>query len=564
MATAALALVRPWPVFRSFVGYQASWIGSDLIAGLTLAAIAIPEQMATAKLGSMPPQVGFFAFIAATLGFLIFGAGRQTSVGADSTITPIFAGALVLLAAAGTPGYLVLASGLALMVGGIIVIAGLLKMGWIGNLLSAPVTTGFLAGIAIHIFISQLPAALGLPPIHGEMVEKTYRILQSLGQTNAYDLAIAAGVFILIATSHAISGKLPGALVAVVLATGATMMMNLDGAHNVGVLGHVQGGLPAMWTPPADPAAFLAVLPLALLVALIAMVQTAAVARSFPEPGMAPDVDADLIGLGAANLFAGFLGAFPVNASPPRTAIVAESGARSQMAGLAAVAATLALLVFGTSLLTRIPHAALAGVLLFVATRIFRIGDMRKILAASPLEALFILVTAAAIVILPIAVGVALGVGLSLLQGAWTSARMRLRPMHLLTGSSVWWLSKPGEAPDDADPAVAVFAFQAPLSFLNADGFHQQVLAVIQARRGALKLIILEAAGILDVDFTAAAVFKDAIARSRAAGVDFAVARLESEMAQRAFARLGLNAALGAGRIFPSVAEAVKALSAKG
>src|SRR4051795_4387128 len=147
-----------WPVFRSLRGFRAATLPGDLVAGLTLAAIAIPEQMATARLGGFAPQIGFFAFIAGSLGFALFGANRFLSCGADSTITPIFAGGLALLAASGAPEYAGVAAALALLVGLMLVLAGGFRLGGIANLLSVPVTVGFLAGISAHIIVSQLPA----------------------------------------------------------------------------------------------------------------------------------------------------------------------------------------------------------------------------------------------------------------------------------------------------------------------------------------------------------------------------------------------------------------------
>ena len=156
-----------WPLFRSLASYRASSLPADLIAGLTLAAIAIPEQMATARLGGFSPQIGFFAFMAGSLGFAMFGANRFLSCGADSTITPIFAGGLILMAASGSPQYQSLAVALALLVGVILVAASLFRLGWIANLLSTPVTSGFLAGISVHILVSQMPGVLGLPTPSG-------------------------------------------------------------------------------------------------------------------------------------------------------------------------------------------------------------------------------------------------------------------------------------------------------------------------------------------------------------------------------------------------------------
>src|ERR1043166_4595422 len=172
-----------WPVFRSLRSFRAADLPGDLIAGLTLAAIAIPEQMATALLGHLSPLIGFFAFIAGSIGFAAFGANRFLSCGADSTITPIFAGGLLLMAASGSPDYHALAVALALMVGAIL-IPSLFRMGWIANLLSTPVTVGFLAGIAVHILVSQMPGVLGLPPPKGPMLDRIIALAQQLGSTN--------------------------------------------------------------------------------------------------------------------------------------------------------------------------------------------------------------------------------------------------------------------------------------------------------------------------------------------------------------------------------------------
>jgi len=549
-----------WPIFRSLAGYRPGFIAPDLIAGLTLAAIVIPEQMATARLGGLPPQYGFFAFIAASLAFLVFGSSRFMSVGADSTITPIFFGGLVLLAGAGSPQYLTQAAVLALMVGVIIIAAGLGRMGWVADLLSVPVTNGFLAGIAIHIIASQAPAALGVAGAGGNLLYQLGAIWQALPQANLYTVAVAAGVLALTATAHLLSARIPGALIGMVLATWAVVGLGLQ-SRGVEVLGVIPGGLPHLTLPMIGLNQVLQMLPLALLIALVSMVQTGATSRSFPsDPGEPPDVDGDYIGLGIANMLAGVVGAFPVDASPPRTGIVSESGGRSQLTGLAAVVVVVLLLVFGAGLLTHVPHAALAGVLLFVAARIIRVRQMRAVAASSPFEFALILATTAAIVVLPIETGVSLGIGLSLLYGMWSSVRPRSYRLHRVVGTTVWWPTT-AIAKGETLTGVVVIGFQAPLSFLNADVFRRLILAAMQPGSGAVKLLVLEATGIIDIDFTAAQAFKDVIAHAREAGVIFAVARLEAYNAQAALDRLGLRQALGENRLFNSVNDAITALA---
>src|SRR5436189_3450644 len=232
-----------WPLFRSLGSFRLADLPGDLIAGLTLAAIAIPEQMATARLGGFSPEIGFFAFIMGSIGFAMFGANRFLSCGADSTITPIFAGGLLLMAASGSADYQALATALALMVGVILILASLFRMGWIANLLSTPVTVGFLAGISVHILVSQLPGVLGLPAPKGPMLDRIFELVQQLGATNLYTLAIGLGVLAVVAGSEAISAKIPGALVGLVAATIAVIAAGLE-AKGVAVVGAVPASLP--------------------------------------------------------------------------------------------------------------------------------------------------------------------------------------------------------------------------------------------------------------------------------------------------------------------------------
>ena len=186
---------KPWPLFRSFAGWRWRDLGPDAVAGLTLAAIAIPEQMATARLAGFPPQIGFIALLAGAVGFAAFGASRLMSVGADSTIAPIFAGALALLATAGSPHYAADAAALALGVGVALALGGALGLGFVADLLSIPVTTGFLAGIAGHIVVSQAPALLGVAPPSGPLVAQVVALAGGLGQTSLPTLGL--GLFVL-------------------------------------------------------------------------------------------------------------------------------------------------------------------------------------------------------------------------------------------------------------------------------------------------------------------------------------------------------------------------------
>ncbi|TPM36002.1 SulP family inorganic anion transporter [Mesorhizobium sp. B2-3-5] len=548
----------PWLPLRAMSGWTRRDLNGDLIAGVTLAAIAIPEQMATARLGGFAPEIGFFAFVAGSVAFALFGANRHLSAGADSTITPLFAGSLALLATAGSPHYLALAAMLALMVGLIVILSGVFRLGWVADLLSVPVTTGFLAGIAIHIIVSQLPGLLGLPSESGETVRRIGEIAGNLHLTNPWSLTLGLGVFAIVFCSERISARVPGALIGMVLATVAVAVFGLKD-HGVEVLGALPNGLPQPGPPLAGLDDVQALVPLALLIAIVVMVQTAATSRSFAPQGDAPDVNRDFVGVGAGSIAASLFGAFAVNASPPRTAIVSQSGGRSQLSSLIAAAIVLLLGAFGGGLLADVPQAALAGVLMFVAQHILRWKVFADVYRQAPVEFALILITMAAIVVLPIETGVAVGIGLSLLHGTWSATRTQVLELEQVPGTSVWW--PPGEpSAGEQLPGVLVAAFQAPLSFVNADRFKRGLFDLVDARNDTVKLVVLEASNIVEIDYTAAQALIDTVHHCREAGAVFAVARLESLRAQAALARFGIADLVGPQRIFHSVDAAIRTL----
>ena len=529
----------------------------EVLVGLTLAAITIPEQMATARLGGFEPQVGLFAFVAATLGFAAVGANRLTTVGADTTITPIFAGSLAILAASGA-SLGASAVSLAFLVGAILALAGFLRLGWVAGLLSTPVLTGFLAGIAVHILVSQLPTLFALPGGHHEVVAQLASIYDQRSAISPVASSIGLSVLAAMLICERFAPRLPGALIAVALATLASFYLELE-VRGLPVLGILPQGLPHVFVPDFGPDHLRELVPLALVVALVVMMQTAAVAQAFRDPdGGEANVDRDFLGIGAANLLAGLAGAFPVNASPPRTAVVAESGGRSQLGALVAAALVLALAMAGGSLLAHVPQAALAGVLLFVAKRIFRLSTIMAVARQAPAEFALILFTALAIILLPIETGVAIGVGLSLLHGVWATTRSEAIELCRIVGTTIWWPPGDGEAEEEVS-GVLVVAFQAPLLFANAIGFKRGLVGLVERRRP--HLVVLEAGSIAVVDYTAAQALLAVIAVCHSRGATIAIARLESVRAHEALTRFGVIAALGPGHVFRSVEEAVRSLA---
>ncbi len=528
----------------------------DALAGLLLAAIAIPEQIATARLAGMPPASGLFTFAAGAVGFAVFGTNRFLSAGADSTIAPIFAGSLAMLAAAGSPDYAVLAALFSIMVGVVLIASALLRAGWVADLLSIPVTAGFMAGIAIHIIVGQVPSVLGVPDAHGRLAAQLVQILHRLPDTNIYALGI--GLFVLIVTqiTERLAKHWPGALLALVAVSAITVALHLQ-RHGVDVLGALPTTLPHIALPTADLDNVLRISPLALIVALVCMMQTAAVLRAFPSHPEGPHhVARDFGGIGASCIIAGLIGGFAVNASPPRTAVVVSAGGGSQAVSIVAVVIAAALLFDGGNLLALVPHAALGGILIAVALRIFRVNEIVNIARHGGSEIWLVAASTLLVVALPIETGMLASIVLSLLHSFYFVARPLCQELARAPGTTVWWPPQ-GEA-GEHEPGVLVFAAAAPLNFTNAVFIRDQLRTAIERAKTPVRLVVLEASGVTDIDYTGAHVLQLAIKGLRGRGIEVALARLSAERAHEGATRTGLLGAFGPDRVFRSVEDAVR------
>lgn len=547
---------RDW-LFASLRDYSPAWLSGDLIAAMTLAAIAIPEQLATARLTGMPPMSGLFAFAAGTFAFAAFGANRFISVGADSTIAPIMVGALAALAVPGAVQYASMAAILALLVGIILLLARVVRAGWIADLLSIPVITGFLAGISIHIFVGQLPSIMGIDAIHGNLMERFADVVGRARHFRVLPLVIGIGVLVLTQAAERWNPRIPGALIGLVISALAVRLFALD-HRGVAVLGALPIAPPALSLSLPNWDVITELLPAALILALVCMIQTAAVVRTFPsDPDGEEDITRDFAGVGAGCILAAFFGAFAVNASPPRTAVVEEAGGRSQLSGLFAIAIVAAVVLVASSTFKYVPEAALSGVLLFIAIRLFRVETMRQIYRKSAWEFLVLIGSAALVVFLPIETGVTLSIILSLLHSVYVIARPDITELARVPGTTIWW-ALPPDRPREHEPGVLVIAPSAPIYFVNASYLRASLTEAIAAKEGACEYVIIEAHGVIDIDFTGSQMLQQVIAELRGRGIDLAIARMSSERARDAARRTGLLDVLGEDHLFHSVEEAVQ------
>lgn len=547
-------MLRP---FESLHGYQRSWASSDVVGGLMLLVIAVPEQLATSRLAGMPPITGFYAFVAGTVVFALLGSNPQMSVGADSTIAPLFATGVAALALSGSPHYVELVAILAVMVGLMVMLVSILRLGWIADFLSTPIVTGFLSGVAVIIIIHQLPDFLGLPSPTGSNAHRIGDIATHLGAINGWTVALGAGVLVVMFVSARLDRRIPGGLIGLVGSTVLVSAFDLQ-AHGVAVLGTVHSGAPHWGLTGLSWSTLGSLAPLAAVVALVVVTQTAATTRAFAEQG-GYDVEAgqDFLAVGAGSVLAGLVGAFPVDASPPRTGAVVTAGGRTQAGALGAALAVLILIPFA-NILRDVPLATLAAVLIFVALRLFKPADLRAIARFDLFEFGLTSITLLTVVLIGVEQGIGVAVGLAILDRIRLSARPQLHVLGRLAGTTSW-------APLAVDPSateqagVLVLLFATPLWYANAVHFRDEVTTAL-AREPRTHILVLDALGMSDIDFTGSRVMSQILSACQRDHIVFGVARAGDHL-RVMLGRSGLESRIGPGRFFPSVDEAVTTLS---
>lgn len=541
-------------LFSSLRHYPRSAFGPDLLAALTLLVIAVPEQLATSRLAGMPPITGFYAFIAGSLLFAVLGSNPQMSVGADSTIAPLFAISIAHLAPLGSVHYVVLIGLLAVAVGVIVALIGLLRLGWIAEFLSAPIITGFMAGIAVIIAIHQLPDLFGLSSVSGGNLHRVTVVAKEFSATNGWSLAIGLIVFSIVVAGERINNKLPGALVGLVASTVAVALFSLK-EHGVQVLGNIAHHAPHLGLTNLSVSSVTSVLTIACVVALVVVTQSAATSRAFADEGhYETDINRDFIGVGVGSIASGLVGAFPVNASPARTAAVASAGGRTQFVGLAAAAA-LILLIPAAGLLKDVPLATLAGVLIYIATRIFHVRDILAIAHFDLFEFGLTIITLLTVALVGVEQGIGVAVALAVIDRTRISARPQLHVLGRMPGTTSW---VPLSIDPDAVQTTGILSvlFATPLWYANAIHFRTQITEAKRRAVGETTLLVLDAAGMSDLDYTGTKTLREVLTELDQAKIHFAMARVGDHV-RGSLARSGLLERIGESELYSSVDAAV-------
>ncbi len=544
-------------LLSSVWGYRRGWLAGDVAASLTLLAIAVPEQLATARLAGMPPITGFYAFVAGSVVFAVLGSNPRMSVGADSTIAPLFAVGAAALVAAGSPSFVALVGILAVLVGVLVAAVGLLRLGWIAEFLSVPIISGFLGGVAVIIAVHQLPDLFGLPSAGGSTVHRIGAVVGDVHLINGWTAGIGIGVFAVVMLAERVDHRLPGALVALIASTLLVRGLDLH-THGVAVLGPVAVGAPRLGLQGLSWSAVAELAPIAGVVALVVVSQTAATTRAFPDrAGDQPDVNRDFLAVGAGNVVAGLVGAFPVNASPPRTAAVVEASGRTQLGGLVA-AGGLVLLIPALVLLENLPVATLAAVLIFIASRILPVRELIDVARYNRVEFGLAVITLLTVALVGVEQGIVVAVALAILDRTRLSARPHLQILGRIP-STTSWAPLGGTDHPVVVPGTLVALFATPLWYANATQFRAELAAVIDRSQPAPRLVVLDAIGMTDLDYTGSRALAAVLDQIHRRGTRFAMART-SPAVQASLARSGLRARIGEDHFFASVGEAVDAL----
>ena len=540
-------------------GYRRAWLGADALAALTLVAVALPSQMATARLAGLPAVVALYAFLSGSLLYAALGTKPHLSVGADSTIAPVLATAATAVAAAGSAGYAATMAFMALVVGALLIVVGLLRLGWISDFLSTPVVTGVLAGIAVEIVVRQLPVILGVKGGGTTTLGRLGALSGQIGRTNGWCVGIALGVLALVIVAQRIDHRLPGALVGLVLSIIAVDALGLASHHGVAVIGAVHGGLPHIGLPSAPWSHLRLLVAPVLTGAFVCIAQTAATVREAGADVAAPDdFNRDLIGVGAGSLAAGLMGAFAVDASPPNTAIVSASGSRSQLTNVMAALIVLLVVLVATGPIRQLPEATLGATLVFIATKLFRAGQLRTVLRFDRLEFALAVSTLVVVAFVGIEQGVALAMVLSLADRTRRTARPQDTVLGREPGTDHWIPVDIGHTTEEV-PGIVVYLMYAPLWYGNADYFRNRARQLVSAAPSPVHAMVLDAVAISDIDYTGLRALGDLVAELRRQGVTLAIAR-SSHLVHHDLKHGALLEQLGPGHLFTSVEAGVEAL----
>ncbi|HEV8372127.1 MAG TPA: sulfate permease [Actinomycetota bacterium] len=538
--------------------YRRPWLRPDLLAALSLWAVLVPQALAYGQLAGLPPVTGLYTALGAMLLYVLFGTSRYLNLGPESSVAILVASSLAPLAGADPDRYAALAALLALLVGALLLLGRLARLGVITRLLSAPVLTGYLAGSAIVIVGGQLTKITGIDLEDSSWPTVLGGLLQNLEQTNLWALGFAVGTALVVLLVARFAPRLPAPLVAVLLATAAVSVFGL--ADRLDVVGSIDTGVPVPALPDAGVRDALDLLGPAASVALLVFSGSVLTGRSLAARDR-EDLDAnrEFVGLGAANLAAGLLQGFPANASDSRSFVAANAGGRSQMTGLIGAGLVLVTLLALIPLFRNLPNAALGAVIILTAIRLVDLRELRRLWRVRRSDFVLALITFAGVLVFGVLGGIGVGVLASLLEVMRRAVLPHTAVLGMVAGTATY---RDVEQYADAEtlPGLVVYRFDAPVFFANADVFRDQIRELMRDAKVPVREVIVNAEGINDLDTTGIQMLERLLDDLEDQDVHLSWARVRTPL-RNLMRSTGLEQRIGAGNFHLRVEDAVAAFS---
>jgi len=541
-------------LFQAMRPFERARAVRDALAGIELAAMSIPQALGYTSIAGMPAVTGFYTLLLPLLAFATFGSSRYLVVAADSATAAILAGGVAGMAPLASAKYVALAGTVALLTAGFLLVARLLRLGFIADFLSQTVLVGFLTGVGFQVGIAVLGAMLGLEIHSRRSVLQLVQVLRGLPQIHVPSLLLSAAVVAGVLILGRVAPRVPGPLIAVAGAISASAIWDFA-ARGIAVIGPVAGGLPHVGLPGVSWHEVELLVPVAGSCFVMIVAQSAATARIYATRNhQLLDENADLVGLCAANTAAGLSGTFVVNGSPTQTAMVESSGGRSQVAHVAAAAVVALVLLFFTRPLQYLPRCVLGSIVFIVAIRLVDVRGLRSIRIESPGEFLLALTTTGVVVLVGVEQGIVFAMVLSLLRIVHHSYRPHTAV--LMKGEAGLWQLTPVVPGAVTEPGLVIYRFGAPLFYANASEFSDEIRLLVGPAPSRVRWLVVDAGAITHVDYTAARVVRDLQQNLAERHVELVFAHVQSDL-KPDLDRHHLTEAIGADRIFDTLHEAL-------
>jgi sulfate permease, SulP family len=545
---------RVVPALEWLPAYDRTWLPRDIVAGLTTAAVILPKSMAYAALAGLPVQVGLYTALVPTAIYAVFGTSRRLHVSTTTTIGILAAAEIASAAPGGSAAQLMtVASTLAVMVGILLVLASALRLGFLANFISDPVLTGFKAGIGVVIVVDQAPKLLGIHFDKGGFFENVFAILGHVPETSIPTLAVALGTLAIMVFLPKLVPRVPAPLVAVGAAIAASGLMGL-GASGVSVVGAIPAGLPSLVLP--DTSLFPRLWAGALGIALMSFTESIAAGRAFAKHGEhRPDANQELLATGLANAAGGLFGAMPGGGGTSQTAVNTRAGACSQMAGIVTAASTVAVLLFLAPMISLMPHATLAAVVIATSVGLISVVDFAAISRVRRTEFIWAVAAMAGVILIGTLQGIVAAVILSM---GYLISQANNPPVYVLgrkPGTDVYRPRTSEHPEDETFPGLLILRTEGRIYFGNAQRIADKMAPILRA--AGPEVVVLDCGAVPDIEYTALKMLTDAEERLRGAGTMLWLARL-STAALEVVNRSPLGQQLGRERMFFNVNQAVE------